>query len=147
MTAAAIHICRELGVPVSDAQLSAAAQKYTARVTRMLAPRSDAVHTLGRLKDSGLRIGLVTNCAPPVPEIWPSTLFSELIEAPVFSCKEGLTKPDGHIYSMAAALLNVSTKGCLYVGDGGSQELTGARAAGMHPVLIRIPEVTSRQVV
>ncbi len=28
---------------------------------------------------------------------------------------------------------------CLYIGDGSSHELTGAKRVGMHPVLIQVP--------
>ena len=35
--------------------------------------------------------------------------------------------------------LAVASQDCLYVGDGGSNELTGALQVGMHPVRIRVP--------
>ncbi len=34
--------------------------------------------------------------------------------------------------------LTVESEKCLYIGDGDSQELTGAAKVGMHPVLIRL---------
>jgi len=37
--------------------------------------------------------------------------------------------------------LAVEPDKCLYVGDGSSQELTGAAQVGMHPVLISIPSL------
>ena len=41
---------------------------------------------------------------------------------------------------MAAERLEVKPGECLYVGDGSSNELTGAAAAGMHSVLVRHPD-------
>ena len=52
----------------------------------------------------------------------------------------GLKKPDPRIYNMSAEQLSVKPESCLYVGDGSSQELSGAQAVGMHPVLIHNPE-------
>jgi putative hydrolase of the HAD superfamily len=41
---------------------------------------------------------------------------------------------------MAANALKVKPGECLYVGDGGSGELSGAQETGMFPVLLRDPE-------
>ena len=43
------------------------------------------------------------------------------------------------IYQMVCDRLAVLPDKCLYVGDGGSMELTGASASGMDVVLIRAP--------
>ena len=40
---------------------------------------------------------------------------------------------------MVCNRLTVAPEGCLYVGDGGSKELTGASASGMDVMLIRAP--------
>jgi len=58
----------------------------------------------------------------------------------VFSPEMGVRKPHARMYRAARDGLGVSALECLYVGDGGSRELTGAVLAGMHPVLIRVPE-------
>ena len=58
----------------------------------------------------------------------------------MFSCKEGVKKPEPQIYTLAAEKLGVDPEDCLYIGDGSSNELTGATAVGMHPVLIIDPE-------
>ncbi len=48
----------------------------------------------------------------------------------------GLVKPDPAIYQLACQRLGVIPEDCRYVGDGGSNELTGADASGMRAVLI-----------
>jgi putative hydrolase of the HAD superfamily len=40
---------------------------------------------------------------------------------------------------MATDELGIAPEDCLYVGDGDSNELTGAAGVGMHPVLINVP--------
>jgi putative hydrolase of the HAD superfamily len=56
-------------------------------------------------------------------------------------------KPDPRIYYMATEQLGVQPEDCLYVGDGASQELPGAAKVGMNPVLLRVPEDESIDIV
>lgn len=106
---------------------------------RTLRPRGDAVATLRRLRRMGLRTALLSNCSADVPDLWPSSPYAELIDEPLFSCVEGLVKPDSDFYQRACERLDVGPAACLYVGDGGNHELTGAARAGMRAVLIRTP--------
>lgn len=55
----------------------------------------------------------------------------------------GLLKPDERIYELAMQHLNVLPKECLYVGDGGSQELYGAKSVGMKTVFTEALEMKS----
>ena len=102
-----------------------------------LIPRPGTIDALKRLRELGKKIGLISDCGGDIPVLWPETPFAELIDEAVLSCTVGLRKPDPRIYELACDRLGVSPDRCLYVGDGGSNELTGADAAGMHAVLIR----------
>jgi putative hydrolase of the HAD superfamily len=59
-----------------------------------------------------------------------------LFDTVLFSCEVKLKKPDRRIYELCAQRLGVEPDECLYVGNGGSDELAGARRAGMTPVLL-----------
>jgi putative hydrolase of the HAD superfamily len=50
-----------------------------------------------------------------------------------------MKKPDPRIYDLVCRQLGVEPDRCLYVGDGSSRELTGAREVGMTPILISVP--------
>jgi len=54
----------------------------------------------------------------------------------VLSCAAGFRKPDPRLFELVTARLDVDPRDCLYVGDGGGNELTAARAAGMRAVLL-----------
>jgi len=58
----------------------------------------------------------------------------------VFSCVLGRHKPDPELYRQALHGLEVPAAACLYVGDGGSDELAGAVRAGMAAVRIESAE-------
>jgi putative hydrolase of the HAD superfamily len=135
-TANLAHICRTLDIPVDDERLSGAADLFLEFERRHLIPRDDAIETLSRVKDAGLKTGLISDCSPPLP-VWPETPFAPLIDVSIFSCEVGMRKPDPQIYYLTCSRLGVPPQHCLYVGDGGSQELTGASRVGMHAVLLR----------
>lgn len=63
--------------------------------------------------------------------------LAPLVDAAVFSCVEGVKKPDSRIYRLACSRLAVEPQECLYVGDGASDELPGATAFGMWAVQLR----------
>ena len=132
------HICRQLGVQPEVSQIAIAAQIRLDYMRHVMTPRSDATEVLSCLKGDGYKTGLISDCTPEVPLLWPETPLAPLIDEAVFSCSVGLRKPDSRIYQFTTQRLNVPPEQCLYVGDGGSQELSGALEVGMHPVLIRL---------
>jgi len=131
------HICRKCGVRADAQQIAQAAELRLEYLRGLLAPRNDTVETLTQLKASGHQIGLISDCSSEIPILWPQTPFATLVDVAILSCEVGLTKPDPRIYQMACDRLKVAPDRCLYVGDGGSRELTGASASGMDVVLIR----------
>ena len=133
-------VCEAIGADVSEASIGRAVEVRLEFSRRTLQPREDAVATLRRLRAIGLRTALISNCSPDVAELWPTTPYAELIDEPLFSCVEGLVKPDADLYRRACERLGVGPAACVYVGDGGNHELTGAARSGMRAVLIRTPE-------
>lgn len=135
------HVCQLLDARPRDAQVSRAAQIRVAFARRILAkPRDDAMQTLTVLKESGYRIGLISNCAADIPQAWPNTPLASLVEVPIFSCSARLKKPDPEVYVLASERLRLPPQKCVYVGDGSELELTGASRAGMHAMLFRGPD-------
>jgi len=90
---------------------------------------------LRALRALDLPLALVSNAGLDEIEAWEESPLAALIDAPVFSCLARLMKPDPGIYRHAAERLGVAPADCLFVGDGGSHEHEGARAAGMRTVL------------
>lgn len=82
-------------------------------------------------------LGLVTNCSTETVAVWNASLLSAIFACPTFSCQVGVEKPDPRIYLHASAALNIAPEDCLFVADGSNDELAGARALGMAPVLVR----------
>ncbi len=131
--------CRVLGIFVSPDQIAEVVKIRVEAYRNVIKVRDDAVPTLIELRTMGHKIGLITCCAWEIPLIWNDLPLAPLTDAVIFSCEEGLLKPDPCIYQLACDQLGVRPERCLYIGDGGSRELTGAQANGMDPLLIRVP--------
>lgn len=132
-------VCERIGVRPDPEQVAAAARIRVAYTRRGMSPRPGAVETLAELKARGYRTGLITDCSAEVPYLWPESPLARYVDVPVFSSAVGMKKPDPRIYRLACRKLEVKPEDCMYVGDGGSRELSGAARVGMHPVMIRAP--------
>lgn len=131
-----IHAYRELGLQPDEDKARDAAAVRLAFTKSSLFPKPDVSDTVEKLRSLGMKIGLISDCSSEVPLLWADSPMAGLIDEPVFSCSAGLKKPDPRIYELACSLLGVKASDCLYVGDGGSDELTGAREVGMYAVLV-----------
>jgi len=136
-----IHaVCETLKVIPKDHLCTAAVRLRLEFEQRHIAPRATALSTLKAIKARGLKTCVVSDCSPELPQLWNETPFAPLFDATVFSCDVGVRKPNPKIYLEACRRLGVEPAECLFVGDGGSRELTGAVAVGMRAVLLAAPE-------
>ncbi len=113
-------------------------------VRSRLVPRPDAPAVLEELKARGLSLGLMSDCSPEVPQLWADLPISGYFDSVVFSPVARVRKPDPRMYLLVCDELGVRPEACLYIGDGGNNELSGARGLGMTTILISFPgEVAS----
>ncbi|SHJ90872.1 putative hydrolase of the HAD superfamily [Pseudonocardia thermophila] len=132
-------LARRLGVEPEPAALREAARVRLSAERRFGQPRPEAVAVLTAVRARGLAVGLVSDCSAELPAYYPQLPIAPLVDAPVFSFVHGVRKPDPRIFTACCAALDVDPADCLYVGDGGSNELPGARAVGMHAVHLAVP--------
>jgi putative hydrolase of the HAD superfamily len=128
------------GDPGRDTVRAAQAARVDALLTDTRL-RPDAVATLRALRRRGLRTAVVSDCTYELPAFLPRLPVAPLLDARVFSVEVGRCKPDPAMYLTACRRLGVPPRECLYVGDGGSRELTGARAVGMTAVRLAAPDL------
>jgi putative hydrolase of the HAD superfamily len=124
-------------------------QAVPARVDALRADtrlRPDAVSALRAIKARGLATGLISDCTHELPAILPTLPVAPLLDSRVFSVEVGVCKPEPEIYRAACDDLGVAPEDCLYVGDGGSRELTGAEAVGMTAVRLAAPDLADHLV-
>lgn len=136
------YICDRLGISVTEEQVDLVSEIRLDYTRRTLVPRHASIPVINELKASGYRVGLISDCSHEAPKVWLDTPFKGIFDDTVFSCVVSLKKPDPRIYLLACSNLGVKPEEVLYVGDGSSNELTGAAAVGMHPVQIQDPGET-----
>ncbi|MBM7563139.1 HAD family hydrolase [Paenibacillus sacheonensis] len=93
--------------------------------------RPAIIKLLKELRSKQLKIGLISNCTREEVAEWARSDLSSYFDDALFSYEVKCAKPDEAIYRLACSRLNVRPDQCLFVGDGGSHELEGARAAGL----------------
>ncbi|HYK69446.1 MAG TPA: HAD family hydrolase [Streptosporangiaceae bacterium] len=125
-----------LGVQPSADQLDDASQVRREIQESMFVLRPEALPVIRRLRAIGLKIGVLSDCTSELPDAWSRLPLAGLVDAPVFSCIERTRKPDPRLFRTVAANLRAEPAACLYVGDGGGRELTGASDVGMRAVLL-----------
>jgi putative hydrolase of the HAD superfamily len=108
--------------------------------------RPDAVSALRTLKRRGLATAVVSDCTHELPAFLPQLPVAPLLDAFVYSVEVGRCKPDPLMYLTACRELGVLPEECIYVGDGGSHELTGAAEVGMTAVRLAAPDLADHLV-
>ena len=94
----------------------------------------EIVDMITQLRESGYLVTVVGNTTHDEVESWSSCGLSELIDGPVFSYEVKSMKPEPGIYLEALRRLGCSASEAVFVGDGGSSELAGARRVGLLPI-------------
>jgi len=139
-------IAAKAGATPSDADIQLALASRMRAVQHDTELRPEAVAVLWALRLRGLRTAVLSDCTHELPALMPRLPIAPLLDATVFSVEEGVCKPDPGIYRSACERLGVPPDECLYVGDGGSRELTGASAVGMTAVRLAAPDLADHLV-
>lgn len=100
-------------------------------------PLDETLSIAKGLSEQGIRIGLLTNTEPP-SQGFHLSLGYDFFHGRVFSCSEGLSKPDPQIYKLIASRLDLAPEHCLMVDDR-EENITGAMHAGMPGHLFTTP--------
>jgi putative hydrolase of the HAD superfamily len=139
-------VSEQAGGNPSDARLrfAKAARVEALRFDTRLRP--EAEETLHALKVRGVRTAVISDCTHELPAFLPELPIAPLLDASVFSVEVGRCKPDPLLYLTACEQLGVAPEECLYIGDGGGQELSGAEAVGMTAVRLDAPDLVDHLV-
>ncbi|MEU9761513.1 HAD-IA family hydrolase [Streptomyces sp. NPDC047987] len=80
-------------------------------------PYPDAAEVLGALRDSGTRVGVVSNIGWDLRPVFRAHGLDRLIDAYVLSYEHGVQKPDARLFHMACTLLGQEPADVVMVGD------------------------------
>ena len=108
----------------------------------------DAAPVLRHLRESGLRVGVLSNT------IWPRAWHEEwfrrdglldLLDADVYSSEVPWTKPAPEVFRHAAEVVGVAPERCAYVGDRLFEDVWGPQQVGMRAVHVPHSTVPEQQ--
>ncbi|RGC68079.1 Phosphoglycolate phosphatase [Micromonospora sp. MW-13] len=139
-------VCDQAGVSPPESALRAAVLSRHRAVRADTRLRDEAVPVLTALRRRGLGTGLVSDCTHELPAFLPQLAVDPLLDVRVFSVEVGRCKPDPALYLAACQRLGLAPANCLYVGDGGSRELTGATRVGLTAVRLAAPDLAEHMV-
>jgi len=92
---------------------------------------NDSQPMLIKLKEKGIKIGLISNLASPYKRPVKELGLEEYFDVIVFSCDVGVAKPDPSIYKFALEQLDSSAAETLMVGDSYKSDIEGAENVGI----------------
>ena len=108
-------------------------ERFRHSLQRIPVANVEAIRTLKRM---GIKVGLVSNADAMEIAAWPVCPCAGLFDAELFSCEVGIAKPDPAIFRRCLDMLGLQAGECVFVGDGGSNELVGAKEAGLKTVFV-----------
>lgn len=100
----------------------------------------DVLPTLVMLAERGVRLGVISNWDERLEPLLERLELLRHFEAVVVSCHAGITKPAPEIFCRVAERLALPPHAILHVGDSRTEDVVGARAAGLRARLIHRDE-------
>jgi putative hydrolase of the HAD superfamily len=89
------------------------------------------------MRAAGLRLVVVSNWDASLEQRLAETGLAPLLDGVVASAPFGAAKPDPAIFARALELAGVDAAAAWHVGDSEREDVAGARAAGVAPLLLR----------
>jgi putative hydrolase of the HAD superfamily len=130
-------VAGELGGEVAG--LDRAALTQTLLDCLRFAAYADAAPTLGALRRTGVRVVVLSNWDISLHDALAGCGLDGLVDGVICSAEAGFAKPAPEIFHAALALAGVRPEQAVHVGDSYAEDVLGARAAGIEPVLLARP--------
>lgn len=99
-------------------------------------PYPDAAPALGGLRRRGLSVVCVSNWDYSLPDVLERCGLGPALDGVVSSAAAGARKPDPAIFRRALEIARCSPRDAIHVGDTPAEDVEGAYAAGIRPVLL-----------
>ena len=128
-------ILEHAGVPVS---LKLAKQIWTMAISipKDFVPYDDAIPVLASLHEQGYILGVLSNLRRDMRQLCEGLGFGPYLSFYISPTEAGEEKPRPSMFNRALELTAVAAGESLHVGDQYRSDVLGARAVGMHGVLI-----------
>lgn len=126
----------ELAVPECDRDAARRAVEAALAAPGLFGLYPDAVPTLRVLRVAGFRLGVISNWDAGLPLLCRHHGLDRYFELILASEAEGFAKPGRHLFERALERAGAPAGATLYVGDSLEEDIHGAAAVGLRPVLL-----------
>jgi len=135
-----------LGAPARDAPVDDVLAALLAALR--FTPYPDVLPALDRMRAVGLRLVVVSNWDVSLHDRLAETGIAARVNGAITSAELGVAKPARAIFAHALTLAGFPAADAVHVGDSPAEDVAGARAAGIEPILLEregaIPGATGR---
>ena len=128
-------ILENAGVPVS-LELAKQVWIMAIAIPKDFVPYDDAIPVLTRLHEQGYTLGVLSNLRRDMRQLCESLGFGPYLDFFINPTEAGAEKPHATMFNTALKLTAVAAAESVHVGDQYRSDVLGARAVGMHGVLI-----------
>jgi len=128
------YIVKDLGI--EPMRIEKAVEKRIGRIQRGIIKCDNGTFTIvSELHKKGMKTCLISNCDILDKYVIAKMNLNKYFDDVILSYDVGITKPDSGIYELALERTKSKPDNCLFVGDGGNNELLGAKRVGIKTVL------------
>ncbi|MEY4173728.1 MAG: hypothetical protein RI900_893 [Actinomycetota bacterium] len=135
---------RSVGVPPEEEDQAALEFEHTRNAWTWRWPIPESVQALQELHRRGMPLGVVSNASGQIAQVLSRSGVCQAGDGPhtpvrvvIDSHLVGVAKPDPRIFDFALEHFpGVARERIAYVGDSVTMDVGGARAAGLHPILL-----------
>ena len=124
----------DLPADVIDDLLNIREERFKEAITHV---DEHIIEVLKEIKAAGIKLCLISNADIIDVMYWKESPLCHLFDDVVFSYEVGCVKPDKEIYDIALLKMKTTSDKCLFIGDGGSDELKGAKQLGIKTVMTK----------
>jgi putative hydrolase of the HAD superfamily len=136
MAARVFRACHQSGQPRDEGWVQSVVDEQMKLFYASLYIDPQTMPMLDELRQSGIRSAIVSNSSSYSELVLDDLGLRAAVSHVVMSYRVGVLKPEPRIYLTALEALNVPSNNATFVGDGGDNELLGARRVGLRTILI-----------
>ena len=131
-------LCRRVGLKLKREEITSVAEAGLAAWHRYLHFDEKIFGVLKALKGEKA-LALISNFdhPPHIATLMDEYALGRFFEQVIVSSAVGVRKPDPAIFRLALEKMNLRPEEVIYVGDSEKDDVAGARAAGMYPLLLK----------
>lgn len=130
-----LYVCEKCEKDIDDATISNIIKKrIETKSVCFEYVNPEVFQLLSKLRQMGLYTAIISNCSSEEVKMLKESKIYQYFDEVILSYEVHMKKPDAYIYEEASKRFCVASSECIFVGDGGSNELVGAKKVGMKAV-------------